>query len=120
MAAEANAQPGVLNLRLYSGDDFSRDMQLVDSNDDGIDIEDWTWLAQVREAPGGDTVLATFTVTVTDAANGRFTLSLTDTAIDDLETGKRLHWDLQATDDGAVRTYVRGSVIVDGDVSRST
>lgn len=119
MTAEANALPGVLNLRLYKGDDFARGMQFTDSDGNGIDITGWTFLAQVRETPGGDTVLATFTVTVTDAATGNLDIELAAADIDDLETGRLLAWDLQVTASGAVRTYVRGSVKVDTDVSRS-
>lgn len=119
MTAEANALPGVLNLRLYSGDTFTRSLQFTDSDGVAIDITGWTFLAQIREAPNADLVLATFTVTVTDAADGRIDITLSASDVAGLENSRFLSWDLQVTASSAVRTYVRGSVKVDTDVSRS-
>lgn len=119
MVAEANALPGVLNLRLYSGDTFERSLQFTDSAGTAIDITGWTFLAQIRESPGADLVLKAFNVTVTDAANGNLDITLSASDVADLEAGRLLSWDLQRTTGSSVRTYIRGSVKVDTDVSRS-
>lgn len=119
MSTEVNARPAVLNLKLYAGDTFERSMQFTDSDGNGIDITGWTFLAQIRETPSSDVVLETFTITVTDAATGTFDIELAAADVDDLPDGRLLAWDLQATASGSVTTYIRGSVKVETDVSRS-
>jgi len=118
VTTEINALPAELNLRLYAGDTFSRSMQFTDSNGTGLDISTWTLAAQIRKSPSDDIVLKSFTINVTDAAEGEFDISLTSTEVDALEDGVLHHWDLQATVSTTVTTYIRGSVKVDTDVTR--
>lgn len=120
MTTEIDARPAVLNLRLYKGDTFLRPMQFTDGDGVAIDITGWTLIAQIREAPGSDLVLKAFTVTVTTAADGEFDLILSAAQVADLPEGRLLSWDLQATVSTTVTTYIRGSLKVDPDVSRSS
>lgn len=117
-AAELDGRPAVLNLRLYSGDTFTRSMQFTDGNGTGLDISTWTLAGQIREAPDAGTVLKSFTISVTSAVDGEFDISLTATEVNNLAVGTRLYWDLQSTVGAAVTTYVRGSVLIDADVTR--
>ena len=101
----AKAYTGVHDIVLYQGDSWSSEF------DFSFDITGLTWKAQVRTYPGAPSLYATFTVTVTDGAAGKLTLSL-----DNSETKympARAFWDLQATsneDPTYEQTYLRGQV----------
>ena len=107
--ASAQVQPGELNLALYKGDSFYLPMSF-----DGVEMAG-TWRAQMRlRAASADEVIATFTVvvagsTVTISLPAATTAGLTSTAVWDLE---------QTAPDGTVRTWLRGSVTINWDVTR--
>jgi len=81
----------------------------------------YSLLAQVRAYAGADLVLATFNITVTDAANGKATLSLTSAQTRNLPM--RSIWDLQVTsttDPTWQHTYIKGAVIVERQVTTTS
>lgn len=80
------------------GDTFLFEAVLRESkNGPVIDITDWTLESMVRDA---DSVLiAELDVTVTDAAQGEYTVSADDTS--DWPVGLA-YWDIQYTDDAGV------------------
>lgn len=119
------ALPGDRPLELYVGD--TRTWRTTVYEDDGttpMDLTGKTWLAQVRANDGASsTVMATFTVDSTDAATGVLVLTLpaaeAANLVKESEGEKKPAWDLQGTEAGEVRTYLRGKVTVRGDVSRA-
>lgn len=98
------------------GDDWSIPGQLTRSGS-AVDLTGATVTAQLRRSPDGDLV-ATFVVTVTDAAEGELTLSLADTVTDDLRPGTYVY-DVQVVDDGTTETFgVQSRLVVKADVTR--
>lgn len=104
---------------IYSGDAwvfsclFTRDA-------DGLPIdlvdEGWTnWRAQWRPYAKSN-VFIDLDVNETDAANGRISLSMSEENTADVESNGV--FDLEATQAGATRTWVRGDVLFKKDVTR--
>jgi len=102
----------VYDIIFTKGDTYSVNIDLP------ISLTGCSILAQARTYPGSPIVAGTFTSTVTDAANGKLTLSLTAD-----QTGQfplLSFWDLQVTDSNSVvTTYLRGNVFANYQVSDS-
>lgn len=84
------------------------------------DLTGWTGISQIRATEDAAEPLVNMTVTITDQAvtPGGVLISMTPVQTQPLPTtgGK---WDVQLTSNtGAVRTFYRGAVLVDKDVSR--
>ena len=107
-------QPAKLDLTIVSGDSFSREIIIEESDGTPIDLAAYTGYAEIRTRPGGD-LLATFTVVI-DAPLGKVTISLTTTQTAALP-GKGV-WDLELNG-GATNTHtiVTGVVCVLPDVT---
>lgn len=73
-------------------------------------ITGYSFAAQVRTLTG--TLAATFTCTIIDAPNGKFSFSLIATAINGLTIGTPYTWDLEATTGGMTFELMRGYVNV--------
>lgn len=117
--------PAKSTLKLYRGDtrvweDTFRQAPVPPATvGDPIDLTGYEWLAQIRATEDATEVMATIDVDIIDAEAGTIRRTLTADEADKLVAGTA-HWDLQATHpDGAVRTYMAGSVRVIGDVSRA-
>jgi hypothetical protein len=104
------AQPAVVNLALYAGDDFYLDVTVTNPNGSAADLSSAVAQAQIRTAPEDDPPIAVFAVTIT--ANV-IHLHLTHAASTGLVSGV---WDCQiATPD--VTTLAAGTVIVTPEVT---
>jgi hypothetical protein len=107
--------PARFDLSAYAGDTFSVDIAIAQDGSP-VDVTGWTFTAQVRAKRAG-AVAATFTVNVTDAAQGELTISLSGATTATLASGV---WDLNvALPDGTVSTLVDGVITVTQDVTRS-
>ena len=89
--------PAEVTLPIVRGDDVDYPIALYTAYTDEttnteLDITGRTYSSSIAATKGG-TAVTTATVTVTDAANGKITWSLTDTQTDAL-TGPRYVWDL--------------------------
>lgn len=115
------------NLTIYKGDsfEFSFRLRARDANGDPagyVDLSGCTAKAQVRASEDATSVMAEFTAEVpvqTGEDLGRVTLSLTPAQTGDptFQAGK---WDVQLTwPDGAIKTYLSGSVAVTKEVTRA-
>lgn len=101
MGATSETLPGVLNLAMRAGDEFSTAL------DFSISTTSYTWAAQVYSLITGDT-LATPTVTVSNAAAGQLSVSMTETQTAGLGRGS-FGWRLEAVAPGSVkRTWLDG------------
>ena len=115
--------PGDYPLNLYRGD--TRVWTLSFTEDDGttpIDLTGKTWRSQVRETPDAASALMDITVDPTDAATGVLVLTLPATEWTGVATETpttKWAWDLESTEAGVVRTYLKGKVKILGDVSRA-
>ena len=117
--ADFVALPGTLNVQMTKGDEFG---MLADLD---IDVTNFTWTAIIYAVsttstfanPGGvssqGATVATFTVTVVNAAAGQVNLSLTEQQTDALVPGTSYRWYLRGVSPAMVtRTYLSGSFTV--------
>jgi len=112
--------PTRINIEHWRGDTFNRTLTIKDSDGVVVDITGWTFLAQVREAPG-ESVVATITVSITDAPNGEVNLLISAANTAAVAVGT-YRYDVQATkaDAGStVETVLRGAFVIVDDTSRS-
>lgn len=113
--------PGKLDITIQQGDSFDLPLKirtkLADQSTVPVDLTGHVGKAQIRASTVATEVMAEFTVTITDGAQGELTASLTPgqtTAI----TGNGV-WDLETTaPDGEVRTWVGGNVTLLKEVTR--
>jgi hypothetical protein len=116
--------PGDYPITLYRGDTRVWTFAfLEDDQETTIDLTGKTWESEVRSATDASPVLLTFTIDDTDAADGVIVVTLPATAWDDVDIGStaptsKWFWDLQSTEAGVVRTWVKGKVKVLWDVTR--
>lgn len=127
--------PGKVNLKLYQGDDFARQITFTTRPDPDpdptapgipVDLDGYDFSAQIRkisadsdeDAASGE--LADFVCTLTDAANGVLTISLDhDSSSTYLHDVTKARWDLEGLDrDGVLRTYLQGLVIITPEITR--
>jgi hypothetical protein len=96
--------PGLLNLSLKAGDDFST---LIDFS---IGMTGYAVTASMKSVVSGAEVQA-FTVTAANAAAGQFNISLTDTQTAALARGT-YGWTMRWVENNATRTALTGYVEV--------
>lgn len=108
-------EPARLDLKIVSGDSFTRTIRLQEQGGAPIDLTGLTGRAQIRDRPKGK-LLAEFTVDIPTPTNGEVTFSLDTTQTRDLP-GKGV-WDLEL-DGGPTNTHtiVSGEVCVLPDVT---
>ena len=102
--ASYDQTPGTLSLSFVRGDDFST---LVDFS---LTMTNYQVTASVYSLVSGADVQA-FTVTATNAANGQFNISLTDTQTAALARGT-YGWRMTWVEGAATRTALTGCVEV--------
>ncbi len=105
-------------LKVYKGDTFSASFT-ISSNDSPLNFVSlgWgSWTAQWREHPTSDNPVA-FAVDAALASTGRITVTMTATNTALIKTG---YWDLQALKSSEVKTWIRGEVLVEQDVTRAS
>lgn len=115
--------PAIKDLEIYQGDTFSLFMRLRMKQANGLPgaylvLTGMTGKAEVRPTPESTTVLATFTVSLSNQTTepGGVTLTLPAATTLTLSSGV---WDLQFKDGaGVVTTYLRGNVTVTKEVTR--
>ena len=115
-----NATPGAVTLPIVRGDDPSFTIALYTTyvseghaSNVELDVTGRTYASKVAATRGG-AVVATPTVTVTSAATGKISWSMTDTDTDAL-TGSRYVWDLvENAASSSERTIIIGTLTVSG------
>lgn len=107
--------PGLYDMALYRGDTYEWIFQFQDGQETPIDITGWRFKAEFRRTPD-DYLMASLQEVGRDAVAGTITMRLTADQSRMLSTNGV--WDLEAvTNEGWVRTVIRGSVTVTTDVS---
>lgn len=110
--------PGILDLKIYRGDDYVHQLIFTDVEDidEPRDLSDYTFRAQIRERPENSMdLIVEFAIDETDKADGIIVLSLSANQTR-IPPG---YWDLEATlDDGPSKTWIKGKVTMDGDVTQ--
>jgi hypothetical protein len=106
-------------IRIRRGDTYTH--TVTEYDDAGVlsNLTDNTFLIQIRPDSESSTVVATFTVTLLDPANGSWEFSLTATQTAALPVGL-YYYDVQRTySDGTVHTRFEGEAEVEADISRA-
>lgn len=105
-------------LKVYKGDTFSASFTIKsDSSPLNFVSLGWgSWTAQWREQPSSDNPVA-FTVDSTLASTGVIKITMTATNTATIKDG---YWDLQAVKGSEVKTWLRGEVLVQQDVTRAS
>jgi hypothetical protein len=110
--------PARRDLPAYQGDDFLHELRFVDeATQTPIDVSGRVFESQIRKRPEYDTVVATFNVDMTDAANGVVGFWLPHSVMKDLLPGK-YRYDCQQTVGGVVLSLTFGTFEVTGEVTR--
>lgn len=109
--------PAKQNLTVTRGDTLTLVVVMTTDGSTPINISGRTYAAQVRSSADATSTSATFTCTLTDAANGEVTCTVAASATALLSPGVFV-WDLQETASGTVATVLSGSLTVVADVTR--
>jgi hypothetical protein len=108
--------------RIFCGADYSYGVTLKDGSGTAINLTGATLASQIRKTQSASDILATFSVTVTNASAGTATLSLTPTQTAALSvTPVDSYWKhdvLLTRDDGVKIRILEGDVEVDAAVTR--
>lgn len=101
------------NITVATGEDFGFTLTIQDSADNPVDITGDTFTAEVRRA-AGKPLAATFTCTITNAANGVLSVQLPNTETAKLKARTNYKWDLFRTENvsGDVTQLLFGDVLV--------
>lgn len=107
-----------VNLVINQGADFRSSFHITQENSGDFDLSDYTLKGKLKKSvsigssSGGVT---NFTTGITNASEGKFALTLTDTVTSTLKPG-RYHFDLNAqiSTGSTVYKMASGSVIVEG------
>jgi len=108
----------VNNITINTGEYFSRDFYLDDSNGP-LDLTGYTAASQVRKHPESLNAAATFNVGFIDRANGRVRISLKSSDSADIKPGRYV-WDMMFTDTtGKKSIVIEGNVLATEDITPS-
>ena len=107
----------VNNLYIDQGASFSATVQVIGNDDLPFNLNGYTPSAQIRRNYATNTVSATFTSTVEEAANGTLTLSLTASQTGNLKYGRYVY-DVEIVSGNTVLRPVEGIITVYPQVTR--
>ena len=105
------------NITIYQGDTYAHELRIKDSANANVNITSRTYTGQIRKKRNSDTITATFTSTLTNAANGVVVMSLTSSNTANISAGSYVY-DFQETNGTVITTLITGTVTVTGEVSR--
>lgn len=111
------AKPANYPLSVKIGDTETVSVTLQDENGNPINITGRTYSAQIREKPSSASSLATFSCSVTNGAQGKFSCTISS-AITSALAPVNAVWDLQENNAGVITTLMAGDAIVSRDVTR--
>lgn len=111
------AKPANYPLNIIIGDTETVSVTLQDANGSAINIAGRTYSAQIREKASSASPLATFSCSITNAAQGKFSCTLSAAATAALSPANAV-WDLQETNGSVVTTLMAGEVVITRDVTR--
>lgn len=115
--AAVDLLPAQLDMTLYAGDTLVIQFHFTDSAGAALDMSG-TWDSHIRKkADDPDPPVEVFDIDDTDAAAGDIVATLTTAQTAAMLPGPFV-WDLQQEVTGTVRTTHRGTITVQGDVTR--
>lgn len=105
------------DISIYQGDTYAHELRIKDSANANVNITSRTYTGQIRKKRNSDTVTATFTSTLTNAANGIVVMSLASGSTANIAPGTYVY-DFQETNGATITTLITGVCTVTGDVTR--
>ena len=105
------------NLYIDQGSTFTSTVTVEDVNDNLVNITDYTARGQIRKSYSASTA-TNFTTSITDATNGKFTISLTRTQTGALKAGRYVYDVEVISPAGAVTRVVEGQITVNPRVTQ--
>ena len=111
------AVPSTQNLTITRGDTEIVVITMKDNTSTAVNITGRTYRAQIRATKDSSVISAAFVCTITDAAGGEVTCTLSAGVTATLAAGK-YYWDFEETSSGTVTTILAGTVTVLADVTR--
>jgi len=104
------------DISIYQGDSYTHEARIKNSSNTAINISGRTYTAQIKKSKGSDTVVASFTTAITNAANGILTFSMTSSNTANIASGI-YYYDLEEVNGSITTTLMGGKVTVIGDIS---
>lgn len=109
--------PAKQDIKIMRGDTEILNITITDSAGVAVNLTGNTFTSQIRYNRNDSSVAATFTCTITNAAQGQVTLTLS-AASSALLTDGTAYWDLQRNNAGVITTVIAGKCTVLADVTR--
>ena len=107
---------GKYNIRIDQGSDFSIQLTVKESGS-AKNLTGYSARAQLRTSITSSSVAATFTCTITNAANGIMTMALPASTTTSLTAGNYVY-DLEIVTGSAVQRLIEGTATVRAEVTR--
>ena len=108
---------GTYNFILEQGATFSRQLTVKDDGS-AMNLTGYSVASKMRSTHDSSTVVGTFTCTISDAANGKITMQMTNSTTAAIEEGMYVY-DLEITaSSGTVTRIMEGRVTVNAEVTR--
>jgi hypothetical protein len=105
------------NIAIYKGDSYTHEIRIRDSANANTNITGRTYTAQMRKSRSSSTVVLSFTITISNAANGVVVMSLAPEATSSIDPGTYFY-DFEEKNGTYVTTLMAGKVSLTGQVSR--
>jgi hypothetical protein len=105
------------NLYIDQGSSFTSTVTVEDVNDNPVNITDYTLRGQVRKSYASTTA-TNFSATISDATNGKFTISLSPTQTGALKAGRYVYDVEVISPAGTVTRVVEGQVTINPRVTQ--
>ena len=109
---------GTYNLVIDQGSDFALDL-VVKQAGTALNLSNYSGRAQLRTSHSSSSIAATFTVTVTNAANGALKMQLPGSTSKNIAAGQYVY-DLEifTANDSIVKRIIQGDVTLTPEVTR--
>lgn len=106
-----------LDITCRKGDSFKLTMLVKNSSGGDLDVSGYAFKMEVRDSDTATTTqIASTSVTYDQDTAGQLTVNIADSVMDDVDGGLYVY-DLQATKDGVVSTWLHGLFVVNEDVT---
>lgn len=107
--------PGFKSFKVYRGDTFAFRMTLAEGLN-RYNVTSHSFAGEIKER-GKSAVVATFSFTIENAAQGVVLVTLPATQSINLIAGKKYIYDIEMTNSGVISTILQGPILVTGDVT---
>lgn len=106
------------NITIYQGDTYIHEVKLRSNATTPINIAGRTYSGQIRKSKRSDSVIASFSANITDAANGVVQFSLSSNITTNIQGGV-YYFDFQEVNNTVVTTLIGGKATIQGEVTRA-